>query len=123
MAMVSVIAFVIGRRRMQVRRNIAPPNWQALRKIWHGQTVDQIESDQDSREIAPTLTSWGRRGNRRSTGGIPFQSGTILAVAFGGGLILANVVGGSRSRDESSQGAGPVNFSADTRRRALAGVG
>ncbi len=89
------------------------------------QTVDQIESQiEDSREdLRSNLDQLGQTVKSAVDWRQKFRSspGTILAVAFGGGLILANVVGGSRSRDESSQGAhrAPVRDSARYKRGAL----
>ena len=76
------------------------------------QTVDQIEGQiEDSREdLRSNLDQLGQTVKSAVDWRQKFRAspGTILAVAFGGGLILANVVGGSRSRDESSRGAHQV---------------
>lgn len=90
-----------------------------------GQTVDQIEGQiEESREdLRSNLDQLGHKVKsavdwRQRFRGRP---GVILAIAFGGGLILANVVGGSRSREESSDGAhrAAVRDSAKSKKGAL----
>jgi hypothetical protein len=89
------------------------------------QTVDQIEDQiEDSREdLRSNLNQLGQTVKSAVDWRQKFRAspGTILAVAFGGGLILANVVGGSRSRNESSHGAhlAAVRDSASYKRGAL----
>jgi hypothetical protein len=74
-----------------------------------GQTVDQIEGQiQDSREdLRSNFDQLGYRVKSAVDWREKFRAspGAILAVAFGGGFVLANVVGGSRRRDESSPSA------------------
>ena len=73
------------------------------------QTVEQIEGQiEDSRQdLRSNLDQLGQTVKAAVDWRQKFRAspGAILAVAFGGGLILATVVGGSRSRDESSHGA------------------
>jgi hypothetical protein len=89
------------------------------------QTVDQIEDQiEDSREdLRSNLDQLGQTVKSAVDWRQKFRAspGAILAVAFGGGLILATVVGGSRSRDESSHGAhrAAVRESARYKRGAL----
>jgi hypothetical protein len=86
-----------------------------------GQTVDQIEGQiEDSREdLRSNLDQLGQKVNSAVDWRRKFRAspGAVLAVAFGGGLILANVVGGSRSRDESSHGAHRAAVRDNTRYR------
>jgi hypothetical protein len=104
-----------------------------------GQTVDQIEDQiEGSRgDLRSNLEELGQKVKSAVDWREKFRAnpGAVLALAFGGGLILANIIGGSRSRDERSHGAhraavsgaaedrkGPVLRAWDDIQRALVGV-
>jgi hypothetical protein len=103
------------------------------------QTVDQIEGqiEESRKDLRSNLDQLGHKVKSAVDWRQRFRArpGAILAIAFGGGLILANIIGGSRSRDERSHGAhraavsgaaedrkGPVLRAWDDIQRALVGV-
>jgi hypothetical protein len=81
-----------------------------------GQTVDQIEDHiESSREdLRSNLEELGEKVKSSVDWRERFRAnpGAVLAIAFGGGFVLANVIGASRGRQGMSHGTRQVALSA-----------